>query len=437
MDATESPCPDENQLSRFARGGLETGEVARLESHLDGCGTCRRVVAAVAAEASVHGMELSGERDASAGEEALAPRATLGRYEVRERLGAGGMGVVYAALDPRLGRRVALKLLHPRLARAEEARARLVREAQALARLSHPNVVSLFELGVEGERVFLALELVEGPTLAEWLQQARRPWPEVLAMFLRAGAGLAAAHAAGLVHRDFKPGNVLVGPDGRPRVTDFGLVRGAVGDEPSEAVEPRDAPKDGLMTRAGALLGTPAYMSPEQRAGRLADARSDQYSFCLALREALTGEASSRGRVPRRLEGVLRRGLSEDPAARYPSMETLLEALGSPPRVRARHWAAAGVVGLAALALALGWWSKPATKSSATARDPLTLKQGETRELHVPGLRRIAVDDPNVVDVREAGKDGLGLYGLAPGRTTLITWDGDGRMGVYEVAVGE
>ena len=290
------------------------------------------------------------------GGEAEAVR--IGRFRVRSVLGRGGMGIVYRAEDETLGRQVALKLLRPDVGAADGGRGgrRLAGEAQSLARLSHPNVVAVFDVGEhEGQR-FIAMEYVEGQTLREWLR-APREVGDILEIFTQAGRGLAAAHAVGLVHRDFKPDNVLVGSDGRARVLDFGLARppGAVDGEGSEppALEAGADPLATSLTREGALLGTPAYMAPEQHLGDAADARSDQFAFCVALFESLVGErpfvsrdlrslslaivggkrraiaAGPHGEIPAHVRAVLERGLQVDPSARFPDMETLLAALGS------------------------------------------------------------------------------------------------------------
>ncbi len=283
----------------------------------------------------------------------LGRGAQVGRYVILHPIGQGGMGVVYAGYDPELDRKVALKLLRPDRAGGEVARSRLLREAQAIARLSHPNVVAVFDAASFGDQVFIAMELVPGRTLREWLQEKPRSWREVIALFLDAGRGLAAAHAAGLVHRDFKPDNVLLGDDGRVRVVDFGLARPA-------GIETDDGD--------GSILGTPAYMAPEQLRGAPADARSDQYGFCVALWEALygrrPGDASPSAGAPRAspippwLRQALLRGLSADPAERHPSMDALLAVLGRDPwRLRRRLLAAAAVllVVAAAAAAGLGW----------------------------------------------------------------------------------
>jgi tetratricopeptide (TPR) repeat protein len=247
-------------------------------------------------------METVTTVENAAGEAAVPEQGTVGRFAVVGVLGRGGMGVVLRARDPELGREVAVKLISPE-STDRDATARIVREAQAMARLSHPNVVTVYEVGRAGEQPFIAMELIEGETLRAWLRERPRGWREVLAMFLPLGHGLAAVHAVGIVHRDVKPENVLVGRDGRPRVSDFGLVSGTG--------------------------GTPAYMAPEQRDGAV-DARADQYAYCVSLWEALHGgrppTRDGRG-VPGWLEAAVRRGLAADPAARWPSVSALLEAI--------------------------------------------------------------------------------------------------------------
>jgi hypothetical protein len=268
--------------------------------------------------------------NASPAETPIRPGDCLGRYTVLERIGQGGIGEVFAAHDPELNRIVAAKMLRPGLAgQSPEARARFQREAQAMARLSHPNVVAVYDVGSVGDRVYVAMERVEGPTLEAWLAERPRGWREVLEVFVQAGLGLEAAHAAGLVHRDFKPSNVIVGD--RVRVADFGLARVAAEAEPTEV--PAATVLDGVVTQTGATLGTPAYMAPEQRAGGPPSPRSDQYSFAVALHEALygarPGEPAKKGwnRPPARLRRVVQRGLSVKPADRYPTMSELLRAL--------------------------------------------------------------------------------------------------------------
>ncbi|MCX4242242.1 tetratricopeptide repeat protein [Paraliomyxa miuraensis] len=316
------------------------------------------------------------DRSMPSGSEARVERGTaIGRYVVLSRLGAGAMGVVHAAYDPELDRKVALKLLRSgggTSTLASDGRARLLREAQALAKLSHPNVVAVHDVGTEGDRVWIAMEFVEGRTLGAWMHEVPRRWQEVVAVVGHAGRGLAAAHAAGLLHRDFKPDNVMIDADGRARVMDFGLARagaerGPTEPEPMALVERVPSEPKALsvqMTRTGAMMGTPAYMAPEQMQGR-SDARSDQFSLCVTLWEALYGErpfagdtvaelvgAVMRGelrappggrRVPAWLRRVCARGLATDPEARFDSIEALLGALEH-GRVRSRRvWGLAGL----------------------------------------------------------------------------------------------
>jgi tetratricopeptide (TPR) repeat protein/predicted Ser/Thr protein kinase len=308
------------------------------------------------------------------------------RFVVLSRLGQGGMGVVYAAYDERLDRKVAIKVMLPG-GEQERARERMLQEARALARIVHPNIVAVHEVGELGPQIYIAMEFVRGCTLHAWLHERERPWPEVLEVFRRAGQGLAAAHAGGFVHRDFKPHNVMVGDDGSVKVLDFGLARPVEGPRAPPATEPGDAPADPAhaeeptadhppsterpsLTRAGALIGTPAYMAPELHHRAPASARSDQFAFCVALFQGLYGmhpfpgqstmaiiEAIISGRrreppedsaVPAWVRRVVLRGLAVDPADRFPSMGALLDALAEDPGARGRRRLAvvAGVVAL-------------------------------------------------------------------------------------------
>ena len=289
---------------------------------------------------------------------AFASGQRLGRFTLLEKLGQGGMGVVFSAYDPALDRRVAIKILRPRGGQGDGAeRARLLREAQAMARLRHPNVVTVHEVGLAGDQAFIAMEHVEGRGLPGEIARLRAgtplAWRQIIELFASAGRGLAAAHAAGLVHRDFKPDNVLVGEDGRVQVADFGLVttRSDQASAARDGASP-DSPLRQRLTEDGSFLGTPIYMPPEQHDALPADARSDQFAFCVALYEALydqlpfPGEtrlqyaASVRegevrpaphGPVPTWVARILRRGMSADPAARFPSMEALLAELTPAP----------------------------------------------------------------------------------------------------------
>ena len=280
----------------------------------------------------------------------LAAGTLVGRYVVLGEIGEGGMGTVYRAYDPQLHREVALKRLRSQA--DEDGSARLIKEARAMARLSDPHVVAVHDVVVEDDGVTLAMELVEGGTLDEWLER-RRPSAEIIARLLQAGRGLAAAHRAGMVHRDFKPGNVLVPPDGPAKVTDFGLVktrRGSdpISHDPADVGDPASSCEDATdLTRHGTVLGTPRYAAPEQFADGHADARSDQFAFCVSAWRSLVGEPPFSGNeealqaaklagpptmrdggtVSPRVARALERGLSPDPAQRWPDMETLLAEL--------------------------------------------------------------------------------------------------------------
>jgi tetratricopeptide (TPR) repeat protein len=345
--------------------------------------------------------------------DALARGTAVGRYLLLEVLGEGGMGVVYTAYDPELDRQIALKLLTT----DEQAgtREQLVREAQALARLSHPNIVAVHDVGTTeaGAQVFIAMELVRGQTLAAWLKEQPRTIGELLAVFVEAGEGLAAAHRAGLVHRDFKPDNVMIGADGRARVVDFGVARAAHGDP------------------AGAIIGTPRFMAPEQHRGQPVDERADQFSFCVSLYWALydglpfageTPEAYREGvlagrileapagsRVPRWLRQVVLRGLALEPAQRHPSMAALLTALKADPGERRRKWQrGALLVGLAGAALG--------TLALAERRQLSTCRGAERRLAGV-------WDDARRSSVRAAFLAGGRPYAEAVLRTVERTFD--------------
>jgi predicted Ser/Thr protein kinase len=370
------------------------------------------------------GIDLTRTEAASAAEAPTRLPAQIGRHRVDRVLGAGGMGVVYAAYDADLERMVAIKVLRGGAGASAEGRARFLREARAMARVAHRNVITVHEVGTDGDVDFVAMELIEGASLAEWLEAPRRR-DEVLAVFRQAGEGLAAAHAAGLVHRDFKPHNVLVGRDGRVVVTDFGLARAA--DEPGPGAAPSSSPapagdvsiadaatmpgevgmlatldaqpsgrtgtrSSDPLTRTGAVLGTPAYMPPEQHAGAGCDPRSDQFSFCVALWEGLAGArpfvgatleelraAVERGlppdagrSLPRGVRRVLRRGLSRDPAARWPSLATLLVGLDRAETRRRRGIAGAIAAAVAVVtAAAIALWPAPAAAPCPLSRDGL------------------------------------------------------------------
>ncbi|HTV19831.1 MAG TPA: serine/threonine-protein kinase [Polyangiaceae bacterium] len=285
----------------------------------------------------------------------LEPGMAVGRYELVELIGSGGMGSVHRAHDPHLSRDVALKVLHPShagLRAGSDYRQRLLREAQALAKLSHPNVVAAFDVGTYQDVVFVAMELVQGESLRTWLH-SRRGVPELLRVLVAAGRGLVAAHTAGVLHRDFKPANVMVSPDGRVRVVDFGLASSALGGDEPEELEPAPvAARErgtsllaGELTESGMLMGTPGYIAPERLIGEPADMLADQFSFAVTAFVTLTGGSlppAARDQplpwpreVPRRVRRVVERGLEPDASDRYASVAAMVDALeraGSPRR---------------------------------------------------------------------------------------------------------
>jgi eukaryotic-like serine/threonine-protein kinase len=298
---------------------------------------------------------------------------SIGRFVVLGVLGSGGMGVVYSAFDPHLDRKVAIKLLAAN-ARTEGAKIRMLREAQAMAKINHPNVIRVHEVGTYEDQIYLAIEFADAGTVRGWLKD-KPSQREILDVFAQAGRGLGAAHALGLVHRDFKPDNVLMSKTGAVQVTDFGLVSvaNAVTRPPSEL--PTDTPISQELTQTGSIMGTPTYMSPEQFKGEPATARTDQFSFCVALYEALYRMRPFAGatyaellvsvtsgallpappdvNVRAWMRRVLLRGLSIDPDKRYASMDELLAALArDPARRRNRGLALAGVGLLAASGVA-------------------------------------------------------------------------------------
>jgi predicted Ser/Thr protein kinase len=319
--------------------------------------------------------------------------ATLGRYWLERELGAGAMGVVHAAFDPDLQRQIALKVLHGANV-TPKARERLLREARAMARLTHPSVVTVYEVGTANGRDFVAMELIYGETLADWLRATNRPLAAILDAFVAAGRGLAAAHAAGVVHRDFKPHNVLRSREGRIVVIDFGLAREAEGKPPLDMALPVGAdlveptPLVGI-TVTGSLLGTPPYMAPEQWCSGAVTPATDQFAFCVALWEALAGErpycgptldelrskiasgpsALDASRIPCRMRGLLRRGLDPDPARRWPSMGALLAQLSRARRKSVLAPALAG--GVLAAAAVLVFVLRPGEALPPTCEPPV------------------------------------------------------------------
>lgn len=318
----------------------------------------------------------------------LVPGEVVHRYQVRRLLGTGGAGQVYAAFDPDLDREVALKIINAYgggTTRDTSGAQRLVREARAMASLSHPNVAEVHHVGRLDGGVFIAMELLPGGTLGDWLLDSSRSWQAVLDKFVAAGRGLSHAHTAGIVHRDFKPDNVLLTADGEPRVLDFGLARRedrprlseSTAAETLQSAAVQDAlfsapdPSFEAISGASSLLGTPAYMAPEQHLGEVVDARADQFGFAVALYEGLFGRRPYQARavaelalavttgepepppedrpVPRRIWRVLRRALARQPDDRWPDMASMLTALTADRRP-ARRWTlgAVSLVGVAA-----------------------------------------------------------------------------------------
>ena len=367
------------------------------------------------------------------------PEPRLGRYRLGARLGAGAMGVVWSAYDPQLDRFVAIKVVHPELARAPEASARLLREARAMAKLRHPAVVMVHDADEVDGVLFIAMELIDGTTLTAHLIAPDRSWRRLLTMICEAGTGLAAAHAAGLLHRDFKPDNVLVSTAGRVCVADFGLATFS-GAHPIRASR-REARGEVDLTATGALLGTPAYMSPEQLRGEEADPRSDQFSFCVTAWEAVYGarpfalEHASPGAlvahvdtiaagppspvrsgVPRSVERVLRRGLATRPEDRWLDMPTLLAALARATYRSPRARLATG------LAIAIGLVVAAIAAFALTRGRPAADGAGATRLFELPMQAAVALSPDgtrvvvgdNGIEVREL--DGPRHWNLATSR---------------------
>jgi tRNA A-37 threonylcarbamoyl transferase component Bud32/tetratricopeptide (TPR) repeat protein len=388
-------CLDENAAVELVLGDANNDAAVKQRAHVARCEACRSLVAGVARVVlSASRVDDEGWLDAA---EPLAPGTRVGAYTVLGTLGRGGMGVVHVARDERLRRKVALKLLRAD-AFDDAGVARLRKEAQLLARLCHPNVVTVHDVGISERGPFLAMDLVEGMDLRAWLAAAPRSLDEILQVFREAGRGLEAAHAAGLVHRDFKPANVLLGADAAGSITrvvvaDFGLA--------TASLELSDTTARALVSELStvrAWLGTPAYMAPEQLLGGVADARTDQFSFCVSLYEAMHGVRPFTGSTleqlvvsigagklpPKRsrepaLDAAIARGLALDPADRFPSMALLLASLRRRPRrYRELLVAAAGVLAIAAAWPAAdaprcedvvddGWTSRRAQLASALA----------------------------------------------------------------------
>ena len=319
----------------------------------------------------------------------------IDRYQILALLGKGGMGAVYKAYDPELDRRIAIKILTVKPQEGETAskpQTRLMREAQALAKLSHPNVVSVFDVGTYAEGVYIAMEYVKGKTLRKWLKDEQPHPTEIIRTLIKAGQGLHAAHSEGIVHRDFKPDNVIIGDRGQVKVLDFGLARTA-GREDSAVSRPESTPAEDStsgekllskpLTKVGAIIGTAVYMAPEHFEFRELDEKTDQFSFCVTLFEALYGKRPFFGRtseeleknitsglieipqestVPKWIEEIIRKGISISKDERFVSMLELLEALTDDPEIvrakrRKKLLIVSVILFLASMTIGLGYYA--------------------------------------------------------------------------------
>ena len=413
-------CLDENTLALLADGSAAESTLRLVEDHIDRCTPCAELAAAFARTCTGGGSS----------EPRLGDR--LGRYEILGWLGRGSMGQVYVAEDPSLGRRVALKIVRPLAGGAPELERRLAREARAMARLSdHPNVVTVYDVGTAGERTFVAMELVEGTALDRYLRDRDLGWLEVAELYAAAGRGLAAAHSAGIVHRDFKPHNVLVGKRGQIKVGDFGLAT-----TPAE--------EGGAATiDATSLAGTPAYMAPEQHRGEQATEASDQFAFAISMWESLYGErpfagqrpdeiraavlagdrrAPPKSEAPAALARICERALAVEPADRYPSMDALLADLDRLITRRRRRW---GAIALVAGALVV--FAAFTVHSLRRAEEPCEVPADRLAAVWGPGDRiavgaTLATAAPGYIDELAAqvlgGLDGYGQRWLGAYRQT-------------------
>jgi tetratricopeptide (TPR) repeat protein len=444
MDTTE--CPTDEDLAAHLAGGRVDDSVAE---HIDGCAPCRAVVVGAVRgglvsvgvddpEATTVDRPAGLRARRTSGGPPLEPGAMIGRYRIESLIGAGGMGVVYAAHDDALDRRVALKVMRPDLAGDPAALAkRLVRESRLMAKASHPAVLTVHDVGRVADRVFVAMELIRGETLGQWLARKSRAVDDIVGVFRRAGAGLVAAHRAGLVHRDFKPDNVLVelpGSDGetpvRVLVTDFGVARALAADD---AAERGSRPKltDIDLTATGGVVGTPAYMAPEQLAGADVDERADVFAFAVSLWESLHGTrpypgstageiraamdrgvpaTSSGARAPKWIRRALLAALVTDRDARTPTMQGLLDALDPAPRkrrMRRAMFAGLAVLPLGAAAAVVTAWPRP---QGARGPDPCADGLARLDAVWSPAVSRAAGDailasggDPSTIKTIDAG----------------------------------
>jgi tetratricopeptide (TPR) repeat protein len=428
-------CLDQEKLRAYADARLPPAAVAEIEAHSRVCPGCRDVLAASRKQLAVDrtaSTQFLGPtpRPADAGEETLPaagpiprqgepllPGTRLDRYTVLGLVGRGGMGEVYAAYDPALDRRVALKLMLAGPRPDPFGQERLLREARAIAKLSHPNAVVVYEVGTFQGRVFISMEFVEGLTLEGWVVEGPRTWREIVDVYVQAARGLSAAHDAGLVHRDFKPSNVMVARNGGVRVMDFGLARRTGEAEPDAAGGAASADLGPVamttLSHTGHPAGTPRFMAPEQFHPGPIDGRSDQFSFCVSLYWALYGvhpfggasaaeiaagggdrrpvAPATKSGAPAAIHAALLRGLSFSPADRWPSMDALIAALAYDPAKKRRK-----VVALAAAVVAMGATATAGAFYVQRARSVCLggpARLADVWELDGGGARRGAVHD--------------------------------------------
>jgi hypothetical protein len=409
-------CADADTLAGLVGGVLPESERAAIATHAATCERCHALLDQLFESSSAGGVTPAGPDDTTRGDEPSGERAkaslrsgaNVGRYVIEERVGAGGMGVVFAATDSELHRRVAIKLLRRSGqggVMSTAGRERLMREARLLASLSHPNVLTVFDVGTHEGDIFIAMELVDGGSLTSWLKRSPRTTDEIIDRMIEAGRGLAAAHAGGVVHRDVKPDNILVGLDDRARVTDFGLAR--IGQDMASDLDARKAAAlSPDLTKTGALMGTPVYMAPEQWNNGTIDARTDQWAFCATLYEVIAGvrpfsvdnpalrtaeietgriAAPAQGRsVPAWLRKIVERGLRANPKDRWSSMEVVVEALVRGRQRRSRFVRAGVLMGGFAIAVA----SLGIVVAKRDAKPKLT-----DQERRAQAFTRIAWDD--------------------------------------------
>ncbi len=415
MPVIEATCIDENELQAYATGALPEALRQRVEAHLRSCDVCTMLVASAADALATIPCSVEPEVEEGVQGSALAPGEQFGRFRIEGVVGRGGWGTVYRAEDTELGRPVAIKVMSPRRVAPGDTRAlaaRLRTEARAMARLAHPNVVTLHDVGSFDEQAFVVMELVSGSNLRAWLNRQERDWREILRVFSDAGRGLVAAHEVGIVHRDFKPENVLIGDDGRARVTDFGLAR---------SFDPlARGPAPGFIASSAqhsTLAGTPAYMAPEQILGKPVDARTDQFSFCVSLylalfarhpflgrshkgveaaellRATLAGSVHepAHGPVSRVVLDAILRGLSSDPEQRWRSLAELISVLdqtASSPVSSKRPWGALALATIGGLVV----FASFAAFRSASGQEPTPLPLAEKSA--APAALTLASPDP-------------------------------------------